>query len=185
MHKAKTIGLSILALIAAQSVFSESSKSIVKKTSLFLVEGVPAILPSGIDNGPFSWHKNGRKLNWETNSFIRIDYPLNGDAGLYTVRSGKNTSILDVSFKSSISILLNDQEVEHGRLEADSFSVVKLVPYIAGLPIRYTLDGSEPTEKSELYVAPIQITNSIALRAKISIPETESASVKIIDDKGL
>ncbi len=35
-----------------------------------------------------------------------------------------------------------------------------------GVPIRYTLDGSEPTEESALYTGPIEITESCVLTAK-------------------
>lgn len=185
MHKAKKLGLTILAIIAAQSVFSENSKPTFKRSKATLIEGIPAVISSSLTEGSYIWYKNGQKLDWETNSFIKISYPLDGDAGEYTVKSGRNTSIINVSFKNSVSIFLNDQEVSHDRLEADSFSVIKLTPFIDGLPIRYTLDGSEPNEKSQLYISPIQITNSVTVRAKILIPETESAYIRIVDDKGL
>ena len=185
MRNVKILGLILLAILAAQSTLSEITKTNFKRSKILLIEGVPAIISSSLTEGSCIWYKNGQKLDWETNNFIRIDYPLNGDAGEYTVKSVRNTSIINASFKNSVSIFLNDQETDHDRLEVESFSIVKLTPFIDGLPVHYTLDGSEPNEKSEFYTSPIQITNSVIIRAKIIIPETESTSIKIVDDKGL
>lgn len=35
-----------------------------------------------------------------------------------------------------------------------------------GAEIRYTIDGSEPTEESELYTEPIEITRDMTIRAR-------------------
>ncbi len=53
---------------------------------------------------------------------------------------------------------------EGGVTFTDSITVT-LTPGKAGLPIRYTLDGSMPTTSSTLYTAPITITQTTTIRA--------------------
>jgi len=48
----------------------------------------------------------------------------------------------------------------------DYLSQVILSTTTPGATIRYTLDGSEPTENSEIYSSPIAITQSLTLKAK-------------------
>ena len=53
---------------------------------------------------------------------------------------------------------------ESGATFTDSITVT-LTPGKAGLPIRYTLDGSTPTVSSTLYTAPITLTQTTTIRA--------------------
>ena len=53
---------------------------------------------------------------------------------------------------------------EDGATFTDSI-VVTLTPGKAGLPIRYTLDGSAPTTSSTLYTGPITLTQTTTIRA--------------------
>ena len=53
---------------------------------------------------------------------------------------------------------------EGGSTFTDSL-VVTLAPGKAGLPVRYTLDGSEPTLSSPLYTGPITLTETTTIRA--------------------
>lgn len=53
---------------------------------------------------------------------------------------------------------------ESGATFTDSITVT-LVPGKAGLPIRYTLDGSTPTTSSTLYTNPITLTQTTTIRA--------------------
>ena len=53
---------------------------------------------------------------------------------------------------------------ENGSLFTDSITVT-LTPGKAGLPIRYTLDGSTPTTSSILYTGPIILTQTTTIRA--------------------
>jgi hypothetical protein len=92
-----------------------------------------------------------------------------------------------LKFKRTIKLLVNGQEIESfynsdGLVEISESSQVTLVPFIDGLPIRYTLDGSEPNERSKLYVAPLVIQKTTYLRAKIEIPETDSTRIKVVHD---
>ena len=53
---------------------------------------------------------------------------------------------------------------ESGSTFTDSITVT-LTPGKAGLPIRYTLDGSTPTTSSSLYAGPITLTQTTTIRA--------------------
>ena len=80
--------------------------------------------------------------------------------------------------------MVNDKHIEdlydqQGRVEVTDYSKVVLIPFVEGLPIRYTLDGSEPTDKSALYTGPFSLNKSSYIRAKIEIPETDSVKVRL------
>ncbi len=76
--------------------------------------------------------------------------------------------------------------VDYNSLESnisynDSNSVVTLTASIAGSKIYYTLDGSEPSDKSQLYSAPITLTKDTTVKA-IAISESGSKSLVLTAD---
>jgi hypothetical protein len=152
--------------------------------NITIIEGFPFILQSNISGKTFNWYKEGQLLASETNNFLKIDFAVEGDSGQYTFQSGGSSVIFNVSFKRTIKILINDQELENyynidGRPEVAAASKITLIPFVADLPIRYTLDGSEPTDKSALYTTPFNVDKTVYLRAKIEIPETDSTRIKV------
>lgn len=178
----KLFGVILLVYFAMSNLrsdFSDSTDPILKLNYASAIEGIPSVINSGIEASSYQWYKDGELLQWETNKSIKIPFPLNGDEGNYFVSTPHKGINFKVAFSRNIKIYINNVEVESDRLEIDSPFSLKLVPFIENLPIRYTLDGSEPTELSEIYESAIEITNSIVLRAKIIIPETDSINVKI------
>ena len=176
--KEKTKKLSLNSTKPVQKIFATTNE-------VTIIEGLPFVLQSNLSGTNFIWQKDGHILKSETNNFLTIDYSLEGDAGQYTLKTGKEIVIFNVSFKRTIKIFINDQEIENfnnsnGHAEITDGSIIRLVPFIEGLPIRYTLDGSEPTGRSALYTGPITIHKKTYLRAKIEIPETDSTRVKVL-----
>jgi hypothetical protein len=160
-------------------------KFISTTNEITIIEGLPFVLKTDLFGKTFSWQKDGYLLKSETNNFFVMDFAVEGDAGQYTLHSENKVVVFNVSFKRTIKILINDQEIENfndsnGRVEALENSIITLIPFVEGLPIRYTLDGSEPTGKSALYTGPITIRKKIYLRAKIEIPETDSTRIKVL-----
>jgi len=152
--------------------------------SITVIEGLTYFLQSNIQGNSFTWYKDGQLLKHATNSFLELDYAVEGDEGQYVVQSGAFATILNVSFKKSVKLVVNGREIEdyldgNGKVEITPGSKVSLVTFIDGLPVRYTLDGTEPTEKSLLYISPITINKAAYLRARIYIPETDSTRIKI------
>lgn len=164
-------------------------KAINETNSVTIIEGIPGVLQGNVSGKTFSWYHNGELLNWQTNNFLKINSPLEADGGQYVLRSGPSSVTFNVNFQRNIRIFVNEQEIQGDVAEIPQQSIssnVKLVPFINGLPIRYTLDGTEPTEQSELYTVPfnLSVTTKMSessrwyLRAKIIIPETDSTSIK-------
>ena len=164
-------------------------KAVTETNSVTIIEGIPGVLQGNVSGKTFSWYHNGELLNWQTNNFLKINSPLEADGGQYVLRSGPSSVTFNVNFQRNIRIFVNEQEIQGDVAEIPQQSIssnVKLVPFINGLPIRYTLDGTEPTEQSELYTVPfnLSVTTKMSessrwyLRAKIIIPETDSTSIK-------
>lgn len=176
-----------LFLVCSASLNSQkpNQKIIATTNNVTIIEGLSHILQSNIFGKNFSWRKDNHLLTSETNNFLKIDFALEGDAGQYTLQSEDKVVVFNVVFKRSIKIFINNQEIENffdlnGQPEIIEGSTVVLVPFIEGLPIRYTLDGSEPTGRSTLYTQPITINKKSYLRAKIEIPETDSTRIKVL-----
>jgi hypothetical protein len=164
-----------------------SKSTILATNELTVIEGFSVVLQSNLSGNYFHWYKDGQTLTVGTNNFFKLDSVVEGDTGQYVVQSGKTTVIFNLKFKRTIKLLVNGQEIESfynsdGLVEISESSQVTLVPFIDGLPIRYTLDGSEPNERSKLYVAPLVIQKTTHLRAKIEIPETDSTRIKVLHD---
>ena len=136
--KEKTKKLSLNSTKPVQKIFATTNE-------VTIIEGLPFVLQSNLSGTNFIWQKDGNILKSETNNFLTIDYSLEGDAGQYTLKTGKEIVIFNVSFKRTIKIFINDQEIENfnnsnGHAETTDGSIIRLVPFIEGLPIRYTLD---------------------------------------------
>jgi len=179
-NKVKKIALGSVRLI---------EKAVTLTNNVTIVEGIPNVLRGEIAGKTFTWYHNGDHLHWETNNFINIPYPLEASGGVYVLRSGNSSITFNVLFQRNITVYINNEEVEGNVIEiplSSTGSNIKLAPFVNGLPIRYTLDGSEPTERSELYTNPFTLApnnkaldkNNWYLRAKIIIPETDSTHIK-------
>ena len=76
-----------------------------------------------------------------------------------------------------------------GKVEVDTGSnrVLMTLTTADGAPIRYTLDGSEPTQASGLYKSPIEITGGCVLKAKVfrNNIETRTFEQQFLDNKAL
>lgn len=179
----KILSISIIGYFASQNLrsekdFNDNTDPIFKINKISVIEGIPVTIDSRLDGSSFQWFKNGELLNWETNKLLTINFPLEGDEGNYFVRTSHKGISFQIFFNRNIKVLINDKEVSQDRIETDKPFTLKLIPYIEGLPIRYTLDGSEPNEASSLYENPIQVNNTVRLRAKIEIPETDSIFIQ-------
>ncbi|MEM7012900.1 MAG: chitobiase/beta-hexosaminidase C-terminal domain-containing protein, partial [Verrucomicrobiota bacterium] len=75
------------------------------------------------------------------------------------------------SYLNQSWIALQSYGLRAPKIEAETFSdpkevIVKLEPDAGDPQLRYTLDGSSPTDQSPLYKTPIRITESATLRAR-------------------
>lgn len=75
------------------------------------------------------------------------------------------------SYLNQSWIALQSYGLRAPQMEADTFSdpkevVVRLIPDAGDPQLRYTLDGSSPTDESPIYHSPIRVTESAMLRAR-------------------
>ena len=89
-----------------------------------------------------------------------------GDATHDNVRTLRETYAAAAKWRAQVMPMSYDVffSPEDGTLFTDSL-VVALAPGKAGLPIRYTLDGSAPTLSSPLYAGAITLTETTTIRA--------------------
>ena len=89
-----------------------------------------------------------------------------GDATHDNVRTIRQTYSAASKWRSQVIPMSYDVyfSPESGATFTDSIAVI-LTPGKAGLPIRYTLDGSTPTTSSTLYTGPIMLTQTTTIRA--------------------
>ena len=96
-----------------------------------IVEGLPFVLQSDATGTNFVWLKDGYLLNSEKNNSLRMDFSVEGDAGQYTLKSESKIFVFNVSFKRTIKIFINDQEIENfnnsnGHAETTDGSIIKI-----------------------------------------------------------
>ena len=89
-----------------------------------------------------------------------------GDATHDNVRTIQNTYLAASKWRDQVIPMSYDVYFSPGAGATFTESItVTLTPGKAGLPIRYTLDGSMPTVSSTLYTAPITLTQTTTIRA--------------------
>jgi len=89
-----------------------------------------------------------------------------GDATHDNVRTIQNTYLEASKWRDQVIPMSYDVYFSPGDGATFTESItVTLTPGKAGLPIRYTLDGSTPTLSSTLYTAPITLTQTTTIRA--------------------
>lgn len=142
-----------------------------------LIENIPMVLDAGFNSSSYRWTLNKVTLPGATNRVLVLESPQEADAGIYTAIGDDDVTQFKLAFRRSVRVMVNGRDVVGDRVRITGPATVTLVPFLNGLPVRYTLDGSEPTALSDLYRRPISVTNSVAIRAAIIIPEGDSVRV--------
>lgn len=143
-----------------------------------LIENVPMLLDAGFNSSSYRWTLNKVTLPGATNRVLVLESPQEADAGIYAVIGDDDVVQFKLGFRRAVRVLVNGADVLGDRVKIAGPATVTLLPYLSGLPVRYTLDGSEPTAASLLYRSPFPVTNSVVLRAAIIIPEGDSVRIK-------
>lgn len=123
-------------------------------------------------NCQYQWYKDNEILPGATNSNFVIPYMLEGDGGVYMVQATSYNKriysrIATIEYRPLIKVIVENDMVT---MDADG-------------PIRYTLDGSEPTSVSSLYLTPLLITQPCVLRAVVGLLEMEYVRIEL-DKRG-
>jgi hypothetical protein len=142
-----------------------------------LIENVPMVLDAGFQASSYRWTLNKVTLPGATNRVLVLESPQEGDAGIYAVFGDDDVVQYRLAFRRAVRVLVNGADVQGDRVRIGGPATVTLLPYLSGLPVRYTLDGTEPTAVSNLYRKPFPVTNSVVLRAAIIIPEGDSVRI--------
>lgn len=145
--------------------------------SEMLIENVPMVLDAGFQSSSYRWTLNKVTLPEATNRVLVLESPQEGDAGIYAVFGDDDVVQYRLAFRRAVRVLVNGADVQGDRVRIGGPATVTLLPYLSSLPVRYTLDGSEPTAVSNLYRKPFPVTNSVVLRAAIIIPEGDSVRI--------
>lgn len=142
-----------------------------------LIENIPMVLDAGFQSTTYRWTLNKVTLPGATNRVLVLESPQEGDAGVYTAIGDDDVRQYKLTFRRAVRVLVNGVDVVGDRVRINGPATVALVPYMSGLPVRYTLNGDEPTAVSDLYRKPISVTNSVVIRAAIIIPEGDSVRI--------
>jgi len=142
-----------------------------------LIENIPMVLDAGFESGSYRWTLNKVTLPGATNRVLVLESPQEGDAGVYTAIGDDDVRQFRLAFRRAVRVLVNGRDVLGDRVRITGPATVVMVPFLSGLPVRYTLDGSEPTALGDLYRGPIPVTNSVVIRAAIIIPEGDSIRI--------
>ena len=125
------------------------------------------------------WYKNGKAIPGATNNTLEIKYALEGHSGTYHAVATRGSSEYRQSSKATIKVdklvrvLVNNDETT-GVVQMSKPMTVRIIPYEKSAKVYYTLDGSEPSEKSQIYNAPFQVKKSGYLRMYINRLEADS-----------
>lgn len=142
-----------------------------------LIENIPMVLDAGFNSSSYRWTLNKITLPGATNRVLVLESPQEGDAGVYTAIGDDDVRQYTLRFRRAVRVLVNGRDVLGDRVRITGPATVALVPFLSGLPVRFTMDGSEPTALSDLYRRPISVTNSVVIRASIIIPEGDSVRI--------
>lgn len=142
------------------------------------LENLPLRLEAPHTADDYQWSFGGQPIPGATNRVLEIPAAQEADAGTYRVESTSGHSALyKVRFQRNVRVQLNGVDVRGDRVSIRGPSQIRLSSPLGPLPIRYTLDGTEPTATSQLYRTPILVTNACLLRAAIVIPEGDSIQI--------
>lgn len=124
------------------------------------------------------WFKDGRPIPGATNNTLPILYMLEGDAGGYYAAANFYGKVIwsrraKVSFVPLVKVKVDGVQV-YGRASFAKGCVVELSPGRSGKAIYYTLDGSEPDIRSQLYTGPFTVNSRCLLRMYSSGLEADS-----------
>jgi hypothetical protein len=141
-------------------------------------ENLPLRLEAPHTAEDYQWSLGGRVIPGATNQVLEIPSAQEADAGTYRVESSSgHSAIFKVRFQRNVRVQVNGVDVRGDRIGIRGPSQIRLLSPLGPLPIRYTLDGTEPTATSQLYKTPILVTNACLLRAAIVIPEGDSIQI--------
>lgn len=142
-----------------------------------LIENVPAKLEAPFTASSYQWMLGNREIPGATNKFYFLEQPQEADAGTYTVRGGNQKALIKTTFQHNVQILLNGYAPLGDSYDVKLPATISMSSPLGNVPIRYTLDGSEPTAISAQYTRPFVITNHCVIRAAIIIPERDSLKI--------
>jgi hypothetical protein len=142
------------------------------------LENLPLRLEAPHTASDYQWHLGGRAIPGATNRVLEIPSAQEADAGTYKVESTSGRSALfKVRFQRNVRVSINGRDVIGDRISVRLPATLRLSSPLGAVPIRYTLDGSEPLATSALYEKPVLLTNDCVIRAAIVIPEGDSVRV--------
>ena len=142
------------------------------------LENLPLRLEAPHTAENYQWSLGGRPIPGATNRVLEIPAAQEADAGTYKVESSSGHSALfKVRFQRNVRVSINGRDVIGDRISVRLPATLRLSSPIGAVPIRYTLDGSEPLATSALYEKPILLTNHCVIRSAIVIPEGDSVRI--------
>ena len=142
------------------------------------LENLPLRLEAPHAASDYQWYLGQRSIPGATNRILEIPSAQEADAGTYKVESTSGHSALfKVRFQRNVRVSINGRDVIGDRISVRIPATLRLSSPLGAVPIRYTLDGSEPLATSALYEKPILLTNHCVIRASIVIPEGDSVRI--------
>lgn len=142
------------------------------------IENLPLRLEAPVVAEDYQWYLGTNAIPGATNRLYEVPQAQEGDAGTYRVISTSGSSALfKVRFQRNVRVSINGRDVIGDRISMRLPATLRLSSPLGTVPIRYTLDGSEPLATSALYEKPLLLTNHCVIRAAIIIPEGDSVRV--------
>ena len=142
-----------------------------------LIENVPAKLEAPFKASSYQWMLGNEDIPGATNKFYILEQPQEADAGTYMVKGDNQKALFKTTFQRNVRIFINGYAPLGDSYDVKLPATISMGSPLGNVPIRYTLDGSEPTAISTQYTRPFVITNSCVIRAAIIIPERDSLKI--------